>query len=94
MITKNLALLSPLLLTGTLAFVQQKFDMNFTGPLKGGWKCSASIYQNVDPGSNASQIRTHKDRHRFYKTVVTKDFLMSGSFIRPFTVEFKVSVDL
>lgn len=56
------------------SFGQQKFDMNFTGPLKGGWKYSASIYQNVDPGSNASQIRTHKDRHRFYKAVVTKDF--------------------
>ncbi len=52
---------------------QHKFDFNLSGPLKNGWSYSLSTYQNFDPGSNHTVTPELKDRHQFYKGVISKD---------------------
>lgn len=53
---------------------QQKFDFNISGPIRNGWGYSLSTYQNFDPGSNHTVSPNFKDRHQFYKGVLSKDF--------------------
>ena len=52
---------------------QQKFDLNLSGPLANGWKYALSTYQNFDPGSNHTVTPYFKDRHQFYKGVISKE---------------------
>ena len=54
---------------------QQKIDLNVSGPIGRGWGYSLSTYQNFDPGSNHNISPVFKDRHQFYKGVLSKDFL-------------------
>ncbi|MCQ2147130.1 MAG: hypothetical protein MJZ16_06390 [Bacteroidales bacterium] len=54
---------------------QHKLDINVTGPIARGWGYSLSTYQNFDPGSNHTINPMLKDRHQFYKGVLSKDFL-------------------
>lgn len=66
-------------LKGTLSYTlgswgQHKFDLNLTGPLGRGWGYSVSTYQNFDPGSNHNISPMLKDRHQFYKGVISKTF--------------------
>lgn len=56
------------------SFGQNKFDVNLSGPIAGGWQYSVSTFQNFDPGSNAPVLPTLHDRHQFYKGVLTKAF--------------------
>ncbi len=53
---------------------QHKMDINISGPLANGWGYSLSTYQNFDPGSNHSFQPMLKDRHQFYKGVISKEF--------------------
>lgn len=53
---------------------QQKFDLNISGRIANGWGYSLSTYQNFDPGSNHTITPALKDRHQFYKGVLSKDF--------------------
>lgn len=64
---------------GTAAYTigshgQQKFDLNISGPISNGWGYSLSTYQNFDPGSNHTVSPAMRDRHQFYKGVLSKDF--------------------
>lgn len=56
------------------SYGQHKIDFNLSGPIGKGWKYSVSTYQNFDPGSNACKMPVLRDRHQFYKGVITKDF--------------------
>lgn len=53
---------------------QHKIDVNVSGPIARGWGYSLSTYQNFDPGSNHTISPMYKDRHQFYKGVVSKKF--------------------
>jgi len=54
---------------------QHKLDINVHGPIsKNGWYFSLSTYQNFDPGSNRMTCTKYKDRHQFYKGVLSKEF--------------------
>jgi len=54
---------------------QHKLDVNLHGPIaKNGWYYSLSTYQNFDPGSNRMTCTKYKDRHQFYKGVLSKEF--------------------
>lgn len=54
---------------------QNKLDLNISGPFGKGWGYSLSVYQNFDPGSNHTVTPVFKDRHQFYKGVISKEFL-------------------
>lgn len=57
------------------SFGQHKIDFNINGPIsKSGWQYSLSTYQNFDPGSNHLLFTKYKDRHHFYKGVISKQF--------------------
>lgn len=56
------------------SYGQNKLDVNISGPLGKGWYYSLSTYQNWDPGSNHLQFPKLKDRHQFYKGVLSKSF--------------------
>lgn len=56
------------------SFGQQKFDLNMSGSFGRGWGWSASTYQNFDPGSNHNITPMLRDRHQFYKGVISKTF--------------------
>ncbi|MBR5735178.1 MAG: hypothetical protein IKX60_00070 [Bacteroidales bacterium] len=51
---------------------QHKVDLNISGPIARGWQYSLSTYQNFDPGSNHLATPHLKDRHQFYKAVISK----------------------
>lgn len=53
---------------------QHKIDVNISGPIARGWGYSLSTYQNFDPGSNHTISPELKDRHQFYKGVLSKKF--------------------
>lgn len=53
---------------------QQKFDVNISGPIANGWRYSLSTFQNFDPGSNHTVCPELKDRHQFYKGVISRQF--------------------
>ena len=53
---------------------QHKIDLNFSGPIARGWQYSVSTYQNFDPGSNHLATPRLKDRHQFYKAVISKSW--------------------
>lgn len=53
---------------------QHKVDFNIAGPIAGGWQYSLSTYQNFDPGSNHIATPYIKDRHQFYKAVISKSW--------------------
>lgn len=55
-------------------FGQHKLDINIAGPIARGWQYSISTYQNFDPGSDRQRISVLKDRHQFYKGVLSKNF--------------------
>jgi len=55
---------------------QHKLDLNIHGPISNkGWYFSVSTYQNFDPGSNRPTCVKFRDRHQFYKGIISKDFL-------------------
>lgn len=56
------------------SYGQHKLDVNISGPIARGWAYSLSTYQNFDPGSNHIAYPKYKDRHQFYKGVLSKDF--------------------
>lgn len=56
------------------SYGQNKVDLNVTGPIAGGWKYSLNAFLNFDPGSNHSKFYGLKDKHQFYKAVLSKDF--------------------
>lgn len=56
------------------SFGQHKLDVNVNGPLFGGLRYSLSTYQNLDPGSNHIAYPEYKDRHQFYKGVLSRSF--------------------
>ena len=53
---------------------QHKIDFNISGPIARGWQYSFSTYQNFDPGSNHIATPYYKDRHQFYKAVISKSW--------------------
>lgn len=53
---------------------QNQLDVNISGPLGRGWGYSLSGYLNLDPGSNHTITPTFRDRHQFYKGVISKEF--------------------
>lgn len=56
------------------SYGQNKIDLNISGPVAAGWQYSMSTYQNFDPGSNHMINPKLKDRHQFYKGVLSKIF--------------------
>lgn len=56
------------------SFGQNKFDINLSGPIARRWQYSVSTFQNFDPGSNAMELPTLRDRHQFYKAVISRRF--------------------
>lgn len=56
------------------SYGQNKVDLNVTGPIAGGWKYSLNAFLNFDPGSNHSKFYGLKEKHQFYKAVLSKDF--------------------
>ena len=56
------------------SYGQNKLDLNVTGPIAGGWKYSVNAFLNFDPGSNFSRSYGLRDKHRFYKAAISKDF--------------------
>ncbi len=66
-------------LQGTVSYTlgqygQHKIDANISGPIAGGVQYSISTYQNIDPGSNHCIDPKIKDRHQFYKGVLSFGF--------------------
>jgi len=67
---------------------QHKIDFNLHGPIsKNGWYYSLSMYQNFDPGSNHLAFSKYKDRHQFYKGLVSKE-LAGGKGFFSFAVQY------
>lgn len=56
------------------SYLQNRIDLNVSGPIAGGWKYSLNAFLNFDPGSNYSKFHGIKDSHQFYKAVLSKDF--------------------
>lgn len=56
------------------SYGQNKLDVNVSGPIAKGFTYSLSTYQNWDPGSNHLVYPKIRDRHQYYKGVLSKTF--------------------